>query len=41
MNIKIDILNVPKHGNKHDLIQFVTRLEGQLTFIVCVPTKCQ
>ena len=25
MNIKICILNVPKHGNKHDLIHFVTR----------------
>ena len=24
MNIKIDILNVPKHCNKHDLIHFVT-----------------
>ena len=24
MNIKIGILNVPKHGNKHDLIHFVT-----------------
>ena len=24
MNIKIGILNVPKHGNKHDLIYFVT-----------------
>ena len=24
MSIKIDILNVPKHGNKHDLIHFVT-----------------
>ena len=24
VNIKIDILNVPKHGNKHDLIHFVT-----------------
>ena len=24
MNIKIDILNVLKHGNKHDLIHFVT-----------------
>ena len=26
MNIKIGILNVPKHGNKHDLIHFVTML---------------
>ena len=26
MNIKIGILNVPKHGNKHDLIHFVTTL---------------
>ena len=26
MNIKIGILNVPKHGNKHDLIHFVTIL---------------
>ena len=26
MNIKIGILNVPKHGNKHDLIHFVTCL---------------
>ena len=25
MNIKIDILNVPKHCNKHDLIHFVTQ----------------
>ena len=24
MNIKIGILNVPKHGNKYDLIHFVT-----------------
>ena len=24
MNIKIGILNVPKHDNKHDLIHFVT-----------------
>ena len=24
MNIKNGILNVPKHGNKHDLIDFVT-----------------
>ena len=24
MNIKNGILNVPKHGNKHDLIHFVT-----------------
>ena len=24
MNNKIGILNVPKHGNKHDLIHFVT-----------------
>ena len=24
MNIKIGILNVPKHCNKHDLIHFVT-----------------
>ena len=24
MNIKIGILNVPKHGNKHVLIHFVT-----------------
>ena len=24
MNIKIGILNVLKHGNKHDLIHFVT-----------------
>ena len=24
MNIKIGILNVPKHYNKHDLIHFVT-----------------
>ena len=24
MNIKIDILDVPKHGNKHNLIHFVT-----------------
>ena len=24
MNIKIGILNVPKHGNKHNLIHFVT-----------------
>ena len=24
MNIKICILNVPNHGNKHDLIHFVT-----------------
>ena len=24
MNIKNRILNVPKHGNKHDLIHFVT-----------------
>ena len=26
MNIKIGILNVPKHCNKHDLIHFVTQL---------------
>ena len=25
MNIKIGILNVPKHCNKHDLIHFVTK----------------
>ena len=25
MNIKIGILNVPKHCNKHDLIYFVTQ----------------
>ena len=24
MNVKNGILNVPKHGNKHDLIHFVT-----------------
>ena len=24
MNIKISILNVPKHCNKHDLIHFIT-----------------
>ena len=24
LNIKIGFLNVPKHGNKHDLIHFVT-----------------
>ena len=29
MNIKIGILNVPKHDNKHDLIHFVTILETQ------------
>ena len=27
MNIKNAILNKPKHGNKHDLIHFVTPLE--------------
>ena len=27
MNIKIGILNVPKHGNKHDLIHFVTDIK--------------
>ena len=27
MNIKIGILNVPKHGNKHDLIHFVTPVQ--------------
>ena len=26
MNIKNDIFNVSKHGNKHDLIHFVTTL---------------
>ena len=26
MNIKIGILNVPKNGNKHDLIHFVTEI---------------
>ena len=25
MNIKNGILNVPKHGNKHDLIHFLTK----------------
>ena len=25
MNIKIGILNVPKHDNKHDLIHFITQ----------------
>ena len=28
MNIKNGILNVPKHGNKHDLIHFVTLTFG-------------
>ena len=27
MNIKNGILNVPKHGNNHDLIHFVTLLK--------------
>ena len=27
MNIKNGILNVPKHGNKHDLIHFVTKFK--------------
>ena len=30
MNIKIGILNVPKHCNKHDLIHFVTKNRGYL-----------
>ena len=25
MTVENDILNVPKHGNKHDLIHFVTQ----------------
>ena len=29
MNIKIGILNVPKHCNKHDLIHFVTLSEPE------------
>ena len=31
MNIKIGILNVPKHGNKHDLIHFVT---GRQVYVI-------
>ena len=31
MNIKIGILNVPKHYNKHDLIHFVTTDEQDAT----------
>ena len=30
MNIKIGILNVPKHSNKHDLIHFVTKSVGRV-----------
>ena len=50
MNIKNGILNVPKHGNKHDLIQFVTiyvfsyfpfGFEGRIwDLIVSVPDRC-
>ena len=32
MNIKIGILNVPKHGNKHDLIHFVTIMKNVRAF---------
>ena len=32
MNIKIGILNVPKHDNKHDLIHFVTSGETAQMF---------
>ena len=31
MNIKIVILNVPKHCNKYDLIHFVTATELKVT----------
>ena len=27
MNIKIGILNMSKHGNKHDLIHFITKID--------------
>ena len=37
MNIKIGIINVPKHDNKHDLIYFVTyclRYQHGVLFVV-------
>ena len=30
MNIHIGILNVPKHGNKHDLIHFITLIDTKM-----------
>ena len=33
MNIKNGILNVPKHGNKHDLIHFVIHTKTNLLAI--------
>ena len=34
MNIKIGILNVPKHCNKHDLIHFVTPRFRDVRFVI-------
>ena len=34
--IKKDILNVPKHGNKHDLIHFVTYNVSSSSHYVCL-----
>ena len=31
MNIKIGILNVPKHDNEHDLIHLVTKAQADLS----------
>ena len=41
MNIKIGILNVPKHCNKHDLIHFVTVpiSHSKLDLKACVQNK--
>ena len=38
MNIKNGILNVPKHGNKHDLIHFVTTVKIQFVLWVAMET---
>ena len=40
MNIKIGILNVPKHCNKHDLIHFVTEPPHDKTNkMACTPSE--
>ena len=39
MNIKIGILNVPKHGNKHDLIHFVTPFGPCLPIVYPAKTR--
>ena len=33
MNIKIGILNVPKHGSKYDLIHFVTDRHANSSYL--------